>query len=99
VGAFREVYASLTQTPFRAPSPAGWPDDAASWAGPDAVKKRLDWANSVSRRMARGLSPIAMLDIALGNLASDRTRQFVARAESAEQGFTLALMSPEFQRR
>lgn len=99
MGAVRQVYASLTQTPFRAPSPAGWPDDAASWAGPDAVKKRLDWANSISRRMARGVSPNEMLDNALGELASERTRQFVARAESAEQGFTLALMAPEFQRR
>ena len=98
-GAIGNVYASLTQQPFRAPSPAGWPDDAASWAGPDAVKKRLDWVNAISRGMARGASPGEMLDTALGDLVSSRTRQFVERAESAEQGFTLALMAPEFQRR
>ncbi|MEQ1781300.1 MAG: DUF1800 family protein [Hyphomonadaceae bacterium] len=98
-GAIGKVYASLTQLPFRAPSPAGWPDDAASWAGPDAVKKRLDWVNAISRGMARGASPGEMLDTALGELASSRTRQFVEHAESAEQGFTLALMAPEFQRR
>ena len=99
MSAANKVYASLTQQPFRAPSPAGWPDDAASWAGPDAVKKRLDWTNTISRRMARGASPAEMLDSALGELAGARTRQFVERAESAEQGFTLALMAPEFQRR
>jgi len=95
----RQVYQSLAQQPFSAPSPAGWPDDAASWSGSDAIKKRLEWANAVSRRMARGQSPSEFLDQALGPVAGARTRQAVARAESAEQGFTLALMSPEFQRR
>jgi uncharacterized protein (DUF1800 family) len=95
----RAVYASLAQRPFSAPSPAGWPDDTASWSGADAIKKRLEWANAVSRRMVRAESPSEFLDRALGPLASTRTRQAVARAESAEQGFTLALMSPEFQRR
>ncbi|HOZ27340.1 MAG TPA: DUF1800 family protein [Hyphomonadaceae bacterium] len=98
-GAPRAVYTSLAQQPFGAPSPAGWPDDTASWAGSDAIKKRLEWANSVSRRMARGETPTQFLDRALGEIASEKTRQAVARAESAEQGFTLALMSPEFQRR
>jgi uncharacterized protein (DUF1800 family) len=49
--------------------------------------------------MARGETPSEFLDRALGRIASDKTRQAVARAESAEQGFTIALMSPEFQRR
>lgn len=98
-GGQRAVYASLAQQPFGASSPAGWPDDTASWAGSDAIKKRLEWANSVSRRMARGETPTQFLDRALGEIASEKTRQAVARAESAEQGFTLALMSPEFQRR
>jgi uncharacterized protein (DUF1800 family) len=95
----RAVYTSLAQRPFSAPSPAGWPDDTASWSGADAIKKRLEWANAVSRRMVRAESPTEFLDKALGPLAGARTRQAVARAESAEQGFTLALMSPEFQRR
>lgn len=98
-GGQRAVYASLAQVPFGAPSPAGWPDDTASWSGADAIKKRLEWANSVSRRMARGETPSEFLDRALGQIASQKTRTAVARAESAEQGFTLALMSPEFQRR
>lgn len=98
-GAQRQVYTSLAQAPFSAPSPAGWPDDTETWSGADAVKKRLEWANAASRRMARGRSPLDFLDAALGDLVSPRTRQAVSRAESAEQGLTLALMSPEFQRR
>lgn len=98
-GGQRQVYQSLAQQPFSAPSPAGWPDDTASWSGADAIKKRLEWANAVSRRMARGETPSDFLERALGELAGAKTRQAVARAESAEQGFTIALMSPEFQRR
>lgn len=98
-GGQRAVYTSLAQTPFGAPSPAGWPDDTASWSGADAIKKRLEWANSVSRRMVRGETPSEFIDRALGLIASEKTRAAIARAESAEQGFTLALMSPEFQRR
>ncbi len=98
-GAPRQIYVSLAQQPFTAPSPAGWPDDTASWSGPDAMKKRLEWANAVSRRMVRGEAPTSFLDQALGDLASKRTREAVARAESAEQGMTIALMCPEFQRR
>lgn len=98
-GAQRQVYVSLAQQPFSAPSPAGWPDDTASWSGADAIKKRLEWANAVSRRMVRSETPTDFLDRALGPIATAKTRQAVARAESAEQGFTLALMSPEFQRR
>ena len=39
------------------------------------------------------------IDVALGPLASADTRQAIARAESRQQGLTLALMAPEFQRR
>lgn len=95
----RAVHKSLAQSPFQAPSPAGWPDTADAWSGADAVMKRLEWANASARRIGSLLDPEGFLDIALGPLASARTRSAVGRAESAEQGLTLALMSPEFQRR
>lgn len=98
-GGMRTVYTSLAQQPFSAPSPAGWPDQAAAWSGADALMKRIEWADAAARRIAREASPVEFLNLALGDLASARTRQAVLRAESAEQGFTLALMSPEFQRR
>lgn len=95
----RIAYQSLAQRPFSAPAPSGWPDEASAWSGGDAMVKRLEWANAVARRLSRDLSPSGLLDVALGDLASIRTREAVARAETAEQGVTLALMSPEFQRR
>lgn len=95
----RTVYASLAQQPFGAQAPVGWPDDGASWSGADAVMKRLQWANSVSQRIMVSGSPNDFLNRALGPTASEATRTAVSRAETAQQGFTLALMSPEFQRR
>jgi uncharacterized protein (DUF1800 family) len=91
-------YAALGQRPFDAPSPAGWPDEADAWIGPDAVMKRLEWAEEVGRRAPSG-RPLLVLERALGDLASADTRRAVAAAASPSQGLTLALMAPEFQRR
>lgn len=96
-GEARKVYQSLAQAPFTAPSPAGWDDTAGAWAGPDAIKKRLEWANRVGREAS--MRPDDFLEAALGPLAGDGLRLAVARAESRAQGLTLALMGPEFQRR
>ena len=93
------AYGMLGQVPYQAPSPEGWPDDAASWAGPDAVIKRVEWAQGLSDRLGSKIRPEDMTRAALGPALSARTVQSLARAESAAQGLTLALMSPEFQRR
>jgi uncharacterized protein (DUF1800 family) len=92
------TYAALGQRPFSAPSPAGWPDEADAWIGPDAVMKRLEWAEEVGRRAPSG-RPLGVLDLALGDLVTEDTRRAVASAASPSQGLTLALMAPEFQRR
>ena len=42
---------------------------------------------------------VAVASAALGPRLSDRTRQFLSRAESRSEAMTLFLMSPEFQRR
>lgn len=94
----RDVFESLAQRPFAAPSPEGWPDEADAWLGPDSLTKRIEWARQVSLRRS-GIDARDFLDEALGALASEETRQAIARAESGAQALTLALMSPEFQRR
>jgi len=95
----QQVLMSMGQPAFSAPSPEGWPDTAADWAGPDAMVKRLDWAQSVAARAAPMADPNAVAAGALGARLGERTRQFVARAESRPEALTLFLMSPEFQRR
>ena len=95
----RKIYESLGQPPYGAPAPEGWPDKAEDWAGPDAIKKRLEWANRAGQRGQSRMGAEAFLEGALGPLASQNTRLWISRAESNAQALTLALMSPEFQRR
>jgi uncharacterized protein (DUF1800 family) len=97
--ALRASIEQLGQPPFRAPSPKGWPDDAASWAGPDAILKRADWANQLAGRMGDGVNPVSFAQSILGISLTDHTKQALSRAESGRQGLVLAFMSPEFQRR
>jgi uncharacterized protein (DUF1800 family) len=93
------VLTSLGQKPFAAPSPKGWPDDAQSWAAPDAIVKRMQFAQAFSSRAAGDRDPKALARDALGARLSPETAKAVARAESRPEGFALLLMSPEFQRR
>ena len=99
MGELRGSYTTLGQMPFSAPSPAGWPDEAEAWLGPDAVKKRLEWAQALADRVGNRTDPRVFLDTALGASAGEMTRRMVNGADSRAQGLTLALMSPEFQRR
>jgi len=82
---------------WRPPAPKGFSDDTASWI--DGLSQRLDVASQVAVRVSALVDPSAVVDTALGPLASAETRQAVARAESRPQALALLLMSPEFQRR
>ncbi len=88
----------LGQPPFSPPSPEGWPDTAADWAGPDALVKRLDWAQAFAAA-ADAAEPARLAGEALGGRLSARTGDAVRRAESRKEALTLLVMSPEFQRR
>lgn len=94
----QQALTAMGQPPFSAPSPEGWPDTAADWAGPDALVKRLDWARAVAD-LTGMFDPNAVALGALGPRLGERTRLAVARAESRPEALTLFLMSPEFQRR
>lgn len=94
-----EALSVLGERPFFAPSPQGWPDDASSWAGPDAIKTRLEYAGQVSARAGTSFDARALASSMMGDIVSQRTKDALARAASPAQGLTLLLMSPEFQRR
>jgi uncharacterized protein (DUF1800 family) len=89
----------LGQRPYTPGSPAGWPDTATHWDGPDALLKRIEWASSIAARLAGRAQPLNLGEQSLGAAFNERTRVAIARAASAEQGITLLLASPEFQRR
>jgi uncharacterized protein (DUF1800 family) len=94
----QQALIAMGQPAYSAPSPEGWPDTAADWAGPDALVKRLDWSKAVAD-LARVMDPNTVAANALGARLGERTRLAVARAESRPEALTLFLMSPEFQRR
>lgn len=89
----------MGQTPYRPGSPAGWPDTAEQWGGADALYKRIEWCNTVSRVVDSRVSPVDLGEAVLGATFGAETRKAVARAESTTQGMTLLLASPDFQRR
>ena len=98
----REVAVALTalgQRPWAAPQPNGWSEMAADWAPPDAIVKRLTWAQAFSNAYAPQGSPAEIADSVLGARLSPVTRQAVSRAETRPEAFAILLMSPEFQRR
>ena len=89
----------LGQVPFAAPSPAGWPDRADGWIGPDAVMERADYAATLARRLRGRVEHGGLMEASLGPLASPALGQAVARAASVDDSVALILASPEFQRR
>jgi uncharacterized protein (DUF1800 family) len=90
---------ALGQRPFTAPQPNGWSDVAADWAAPDAVVKRMTWAQGFSAAYAPQTPPVDEARAVLGVRLSDKAQTAIARAETRQEAFALLLMSPEFQRR
>jgi uncharacterized protein (DUF1800 family) len=79
--------------------PNGFPDTNAAWAAPEGMKLRLDIAAQIASRLAEGIDPRDLLEVAAADAASEETRRTVEHAESRQQALALLLMSPEFQRR
>ena len=92
------LVALLGQPLWTAPAPNGWPDQSADWAAPEAMMRRIDWANAFAGRV--GQTDVAMLaDASLGALLRPETGEAIRRAGSRHDALTLLLASPEFQRR
>jgi uncharacterized protein (DUF1800 family) len=94
VGALTE----LGQVPWRAPSPAGYDDLAPSWAGPDALLRRVEMAERIAANVAAD-NILARAEAAFPDTLSDATRAQLTRAESGKQALALLLVSPEMMRR
>lgn len=90
---------NLGQRPFSAPSPKGWPDEAMTWAAPDAVIKRLAWSETFAASNAERAEPIRIAQSCLGARLTPKVASAMISAESRQEALTILLMSPEFQRR
>lgn len=89
----------LGQPIWRPGSPAGWDDIAASWAGPDALMRRVEAAERIAQRTRDTLDARARAAALFPGALSPATAQAIARAESPAQGVALMLVAPEFLRR
>jgi len=97
IGRILQAQNLLGEPLWRPPAPKGFSDENAAWL--DGLAQRLDIANTFARREGLALEPAAVMEVALGPLASAETRRAVAGAESRPQAMTVLLMAPEFQRR
>ena len=89
----------LGQPVWRPGSPAGYDDIAASWAGPDALMRRVEAAERIASQIRGDVDPRARAAQLFPAALSDATAQAIARAESPAQGLALMLVSPEMLRR
>jgi uncharacterized protein (DUF1800 family) len=89
----------LDQLPFFAPSPAGWPDDAAHWVSPEAVLRRADWCQRYAEHVPTPPDPVALAEASFGEALPEETAAAVRRAPTRRLGLALLLASPQFQRR
>jgi uncharacterized protein (DUF1800 family) len=88
----------LGQPLWNAPFPIGWPDHASDWAGPEAMMQRVEWAYGLSGHLGED-DPLAMADLALGNLLRPDTLALMRAAGSRRDALTMLFCCPEFQRR
>ncbi len=88
----------LGQPVWRPGSPAGFEDSDATWAGPDALFRRIETAG---RLAARGgvIDARRTAAVVLAGSLTPETAMAISRCESPAEGLALMLVSPEFMRR
>ena len=89
----------LGQAIWKPGSPAGYDDTAASWAGPDALVRRVEVAQRLALRSGAGIDARKLAQRLFGSAVSSTTASAIQRAESGEQALALLLSSPEMMRR
>jgi uncharacterized protein (DUF1800 family) len=93
------LMSQLGQPVWRPGSPAGYDDVAATWAGPDALVRRVEAADRLASRAADRTDARALAPQILGDGLTPATAQALARAESPGQALALLLVAPEMLRR
>ena len=94
-----QIFDRLGQGLHMAPSPAGWPDDAAGWIGPEAVLRRVEWAQAYADQVGNDVDPVLLTDAVLGDTIAPDQHQAIQRAESRPTALAMLFASPAFQRR
>ncbi|MCP3734842.1 DUF1800 domain-containing protein [Sphingomonas sp. RP10(2022)] len=89
----------LGQPVWKPGQPIGYDDTAPSWAGPDAVMRRVEAAERFAARAGATIDARALAPRLFPDAVSPATTQALARAESPGQALALLLVSPEMMRR
>ena len=89
----------LAQPIWRPGSPAGYDDQAATWAAPDALMRRIEVAQRLATENVDAEDARKLATRVLPGVLSESTASAIARAESPASALALLLVSPEFLRR
>lgn len=89
----------LGQFPYRAPSPAGWPDRAQDWISPESLMRRIEWVRAATARLPRSLTPSEVSEGTIGPVVAPPTKEMIDAAPSAAEALAMIFTSLEFQRR
>lgn len=98
----RSLAGSLRQLghfPFRASSPAGWPDRAKDWLSPESLLRRIEWVRAATARFPRSLQPDDIAEVTIGPVMTAPTKEMIDAAPSGEEALAMIFASAEFQRR
>ncbi|WP_294327775.1 DUF1800 domain-containing protein [uncultured Sphingomonas sp.] len=93
------LFAQLGQPIWRPGQPIGFDDIAASWAGPDALMRRVEAAERLVGRLREPPDPRALATRLFPDSLAPATAAAIARAESPAQGLALLFVAPQFLRR
>jgi len=93
-----KAQAWLGQPTFSAPSPAGWPDTAAAWSGPEQLLRRVELAGRVGAAAGPAIrDPERWAQAVLGDRLEPALRAALRASPSRADAVSLALASPAFQ--
>lgn len=93
------MFAQLGQPLWRPGSPAGYDDRVATWAGPAALMRRVEFASRVAGRIGDRVDARRLAPLLLADALTPATEQTIARADSPGQGIAILFASPAFLRR
>lgn len=93
------IQQQLGQPVWKPGSPAGWDDTAASWIAPDALMRRVEFAQRLVAPLAAQIDARQLAPHVLPAALATGTQDQIAHAETPASALALLLVSPDFLRR
>lgn len=90
---------AMGQDLFRAPSPAGWPEETDRWLSPESLVHRIEWVRAYASKMSPTVNPDDLFEATIATVADAATKRTIRGAPSREDAIALIFSSSAFQRR